>query len=98
MSAARKKPESLQDVMKKLIKQLGLEETVNQQKAMLMWNESVGEKIAKVAIPEKIEHGRLYVRVENNAWKQEIHYLKHEIIKRINAGLKSNIVSDIILI
>ena len=82
----KSKPEKIGAVLERFFKKAGLEKGIRQNQAIMIWEEIVGEKIAAKAIPDRIEHGRLYVKVENSVWKQELHFLKKDIIKKLNAA------------
>lgn len=47
------------------------------------WSELVGEKIAREALPYRLEGERLFIGVRSHAWAQEMHYRKEEIIKSV---------------
>lgn len=98
MGTSIKKPEKVGKVMDDLFVKLGIADGVKQQQAMLFWHDTVGGTIAGVSTPERIEHGRMYVRVENSSWRQELHHYKHTIIKRLNKRLKKNVVKEIIFV
>jgi len=98
MKTSIKKPVRLDEVLDKLFVKLGISDGVKQQQAMLIWYDAVGETIAGVSTPERIEHGRMFVKVENGAWRQELHHYKHTIIGRLNKKLKKNVVKEIIFI
>ncbi len=98
MDQSKGRPEKLGGILKKLFSSMGIEEGLEQQDALLIWNDVVGERIAKISEPESVKHGRLYIRIKNNMWKQEVHYHKHEIIKRINERLMRDAIKDIVFL
>lgn len=98
MGSSVKHPEAIGTVLNKLFSNLGIAEGIKQQQAILVWNDVVGPVIANVTEPVRIEHGRLYVEVENNTWRQELHYYKHQIVEKLNNKLNSKIVKEIILV
>lgn len=88
----------LEQSLEKMIKQFKLEKTFQQSKAMELWDEVVGEKLAKKSKAEKFEHGNLFVKVESSAWRNEIQFHKEKIKQELNERLKANIVKKIIFI
>lgn len=98
MGSSVKHPEAIGTVLNRLFSNLGIAGGIKQQQAILAWNDVVGPVIAKVTEPVRIEHGRLYVEVENNTWRQELHFYKHQIVEKLNNELKSKIVKEIILV
>jgi len=92
------KPEKIGDIVESVLKRFGLLKAYRQQQALESWAETAGEIIANVAKAERIEHGRLYVKVEDSSWRNEIHYYKRELIDRLNEKAGEKIVKDIILV
>jgi predicted nucleic acid-binding Zn ribbon protein len=82
-------------VLASLLKELGIAKKLKQYEAVRIWREIVGERIAKVATPTKIINGTLIVKVERSTWRNELSMMRKEIITRINAALKEEVVKDI---
>mgnify|MGYP003313536864 FL=1 len=72
-----------------------LETGVQQNNAILIWEQIVGKKIAKKTEPEKVEFGVLTVKTEGPAWRQELVFKKQEIIDKLNAELGKNTIKEI---
>ncbi|MFC1555337.1 DUF721 domain-containing protein [candidate division KSB1 bacterium] len=98
MNKKLKQPEIFGKILDELFKKLGLADGLKQQQAVLAWKDIVGETISRISEPEKIEHGRLFIRVEDSAWRQELHYHKHKIMKKLNDKLGKKAVKEIILV
>jgi predicted nucleic acid-binding Zn ribbon protein len=94
-SAKKSKAEPVGKVLGVLLEELGLGKKLKQYEAVRVWEEVVGERIAKVAVPTKIINGTLIVKVEKSTWRNELSLLKREIIAKINTSLKEEIVKDI---
>ncbi len=52
------------------------------------WKEIVGETVAEHCSPEKIENGKLYVKVDSPVWRQQLDLLKEEIKKKIDQSMQ----------
>ena len=78
------------------LNELGLGKKIKQYDALNVWSEVVGEQIAAVTEPERVAGGKLFVRVSRSTWRNELTFLKKEIIERLNAKLGAQIVNDII--
>lgn len=48
------------------------------------WPEVVGEILAKKSVPDRFENGVLHVRVESQAWGQELRMMEETILQRMN--------------
>ena len=61
------------------------------------WSKLVNETTAAHAKPVKIEHGTLFVAVKNSAFKDQLKFLKEEIIDAINEnfGQEEQFIKDI---
>lgn len=79
-----------------LIKEYGLEDKLKETSVLTLWNEIVGERIAQVAKAKKIKNGKLSISVENSVWRNELIFLKKEIMEKINKKFNEEIVKDII--
>ena len=92
----KSKPQPLQSVLLSLIDGLGLKKGIQQHRAALIWEEVVGEKIAKVTRVERVESGRLFIHVSKPTWRNELVLLKREIIAKLNKTLGGEVINDII--
>lgn len=62
------------------------------------WEEVVGPKIAKIALPVKTKNGVMFVKVQDAVWRFELTRNKKELIDKINLHLKLNSIKDIVFI
>ena len=79
-----------------VLQELGLGKRLKQYEVLESWPKIVGGQIAKVASAERIEAGKLFVCVSRAPWRNELVFLKNELITKINKALKQEIVKDII--
>jgi len=87
----------LADSLQKVLKDYNLEKTYSQSKALEIWGEVVGDRLASHAEPEKIEYGTLIVKVSSPTWRNEIQYHLEQIKRDINHRLGETIVKKIVL-
>src|SRR6266478_3452009 len=85
-------------VLDDLIDRLAFRERLREHAVWNVWAEVVGPLLASRTEPLRIEHGKLFVRVANSTWMQELQFLKDEIRSRLNHRLGAPIVRDIFLI
>lgn len=81
--------------MWQVLKKKGYEKTVKEFQVIQHWPEIVGEKIAAETEPTDSENGCLFVKVANASWKNELVFLKPEIIKKVNDFTGNKVVKDI---
>ena len=62
--------EKLNTTINTFLDKHGLKKGVNQNTAIVLWDEVVGEKISKNTEPVSVEHGVLNVAVSRQPWSQ----------------------------
>jgi len=87
---------SLGNAIRELVDFLDVDDIITEQTAITKWEQVVGEKIAQVAQPKSIKKGILKVKVKNSVWRQELTFMKEDIVQKLNNELHSKIVSEII--
>ena len=90
--------ERLGDVLAMSLKRLQLGPRLDEHGVWPIWNDVVGEPIARNAQPEKIRNGTLFVKVASPVWMQQLQYMKAMIVERINQRLKADTVKNIFFI
>ncbi len=91
----RNAPVSLAEALLGLISDLGLDTRINEERLKLLWPEIVGTKLSKVSNVVKVNRGRLLVNVRSSSWRNEMIFLKKDIIERINRFFKKDLIRDI---
>ena len=87
--------EHIGGTIKKLLKKEGLENEINQQKAIDLWEEVVGQGIKENTEPIEVQFGVMTVRTKNSVWKQELQLQKADIIKSLNKKLIQTMIKDL---
>ena len=87
--------EHIGGALKKLIKKQGLENELNQQKAIDLWGDIVGKKIKENTEPIEVQFGVMVVKTKNPVWSQELQFQKESIIKSINEKLTKKTIKDL---
>ena len=86
----------IKSVLSSIIKAYGLEKKIKEISVLTSWEEIVGENISRFAKATRIKKGVLIVSVENSTWRNELSFMKSQIIDKINKHLNEEIVKDII--
>lgn len=85
-----RKPKTAAEVIKETLRQNKLTSKAKKYSLIPMWNEIVGDEIARIAYPEKIiKDNILVVKVVDSVWTQELTFKKQEILdqlQKINEG------------
>ena len=86
---------ALKDILNKALHSQGMDKRLQQENAVVIWEDIVGSRIAKAAKAIRIDRGTLLIEVKSSAWKQQIQMLKPDIIKKLNNQLGKNTVKNI---
>jgi predicted nucleic acid-binding Zn ribbon protein len=85
-------------VLDDLVNRLDFRERLREHAVWNVWQEVVGDLLASKAEPVRIDDGKLFVRVANSAWMQELQFLTDDIRRRLNHRLGAPIVRELFLI
>src|ERR1700739_3770429 len=90
--------ERLRNVLANSLKRLELGSQLGEYGVWPVWNDVVGEPIARNAQPEKIRNGTLFVKVSSPVWMQQLQFMKEMIAETVNQRLKANVVKNIFFV
>jgi predicted nucleic acid-binding Zn ribbon protein len=90
--------QTLGKILNQLLEQYGLLQRAKEVEALNLWAEIVGEKIAGVTEAREVRDGRMFVKVENSVWRNELYYMKQSIINEINLRMGRSIINDIVFV
>lgn len=94
-TAARQQPLALDAALGELTASLGITRKLREYSIITSWKELVGEQIARVAKPQRVENGVLLVTVESAPWRAELTMRRREIVAKINAATGKKAIVDI---
>lgn len=90
--------ESLGSIIKNWLRENNLEQKFQENSVPDYWADIVGETIARHCTMERVEHGRMVIRAENPAWKQEILARREDIRAKVNERFGAEIITDVFVI
>lgn len=90
--------ESLAVILPGLMRHMGLEEAARGWRAVDLWPEVAGERIARHSRATSFRDGTLTVEVEGSAWMHELGFLKREIVRRLDQHAGEGVVRDVRLV
>ena len=85
----------LKEVINEVVEDAGIKSAINQEAAIILWEEAVGEVVSSVTKAERVESGTLTVKVETAVWRQELHMQKEEVINKINKKIGTKAIREI---
>jgi hypothetical protein len=71
-------------LLSRLLDGYGVAREVREHRLVLQWEDIVGPRIAARSWPDGLREGELWVRVANQAWLQELSFLREQIVHRAN--------------
>ncbi len=74
---------------------LGITRKLREYSVITSWEILVGEQIAKIAKPQRVENGILLVAVASAPWRAELTLRRREIIEKINGRIGRKAILDI---
>lgn len=86
----------LSDVFKDLLKKEGLEDKILKAKVISMWKDIVGPHIAKNTSRLKFQENKLIVHVHSDALRNELMFMKHQIIQNLHQAVQKEFIEDIL--
>jgi predicted nucleic acid-binding Zn ribbon protein len=87
--------ESIGGLLPRVLRQLGLAESVAGWRAVQEWADVVGDRVARRTRAVGFRDGTLHVEVEGSAWMHELMFLKRDLVAKINRHLGSDHVRDV---
>jgi len=90
-----KKLEAVGDILSRVLKSLEIDQRMDETRALAVWPEAVGPKIAANTRAVSVIRGRLLVEAKSPAWVQECTLLRVRIKGKINKMIGAEAVKDI---
>lgn len=87
---------SLADLIPEIIEDLGISDRLAGANVEQEWRRIVGEKIGRETGRVRFADGRLHVEIRSAAWRQVLHLQREAWRDRLNKGLGSPVVREII--
>jgi len=87
--------ESIGGLLPRLLRDLGLEESVVGWRAVQEWEDVVGDRVARHTRAVGFRDGTLHVEVEGSAWMHELGFLRRELVRNLNRHLGADVVRDV---
>jgi predicted nucleic acid-binding Zn ribbon protein len=87
---------SLGEVIREMIETYRMEGKLNEIKVIHSWEKVVGVMIAKYTKDLHIRNGKLFVKIESPALKNELTYSSSVIIERLNKEAGAKVIEEII--
>jgi len=87
--------ESLKDVLLRNLREQGLETPLKQKRLVEAWPEIVGPVITRYTLNTYIYNQTLFVRLSNPALRSDLSMMRQEFVKKLNAVVGEQVITDI---
>jgi len=74
---------------------MGIEEKVKEHQAINEWSRIVGENVSKVTKAQRVVNGILFVKVKNSSWRNELIYMRQEILIKLDKTVGRGIIKEV---
>ncbi len=91
------KPKAIGTALQDFLDKFPQKKKLRQGMVLSIWEEVVGDRIALHTEDLHFEGDKLVCKVKNPAWRHEIHANRFSIAKKLNAKVKGQVISDIIV-
>ncbi|TVR26959.1 MAG: DUF721 domain-containing protein [Balneolaceae bacterium] len=92
-----RKPQSMNQLLKEFMRKMPHQTELKRGMVLHLWPSVVGERMNEVIKDVRFEGNKLIVKVENEAWRHEIHMNRFSIAKKLNDRVDSKVVKEIIV-
>lgn len=86
----------LGEILNQQLKSAGLARKLNEQQAVIKWEEIAGEKLARHTRAVKVHEHRLLVIVDSPILRNELTFLKPDLLEKLRNEVPNSGVEDII--
>ena len=91
----RREVQSLSDILKKCLRENGLETPMLQTRLIDSWEETVGKVVASYTGEKFIRNQTLHVKITSPALRSELSMMRTELVNKLNQHVGAYIISDI---
>ena len=91
-------PEKLNSILNSFLSSKGYLSSCREFSVISRWKEIVGDSVASVSYCDNVENGILYVKVSSAAWRQELSFLKKNILLKISSSTECCSITDIVFL
>ena len=85
----------LDEVLKKLLREEGLEMPLLQKRLVDAWDVVTGNVVSRYTAEKYIRNQTLFVKITNPALRQDLSMMRTQLVKRLNEQVGSFVISDI---
>lgn len=83
--------QSIGEILSAALKRKGLSLKLDENNVLKLWPKAVGPQIALQTQSDAVRNGILFVKTTSSVWVQQLHFMKDDILRKLNelAGVNS---------
>lgn len=85
----------LSEILKKLLRQEGLETPLMQKRLVDAWVQVAGPSVDRYTAEKFIRNQTLYVKIQNPALRQDLSMMRSQLVRRLNEHVGAQVIVDI---
>jgi len=94
-NSSTREPKKVGGLILETLKKMGYSDRIHRQSAVICWSEIVGSEISRETKALRMDGKTLIVKVQKAAWRQQLLFLKNDLLKKIASSLGERVVEDI---
>lgn len=98
MSYFANKPVALGDLLKDFLESHPQRKKIKRGMILSLLPEVAGERIMEQVKEFWLKGDTLFIKVENQAWRQELHYQRYSLKERLNRRVREEVLSAIVVL
>ncbi|MCI6551718.1 MAG: DUF721 domain-containing protein [Prevotella sp.] len=91
----KREVQTLDDVIKRLLRQEGLETPLLQKRIVDAWERVAGDIVARYTVEKFIKNQTLFVKITNPALRQNLSMMRTQLVKRLNEAVGCLVITDV---
>lgn len=98
MMIKKSNEQSLRDAIEDLLKTYRLDQGLDKSRLKERWEELMGPALAKRARIISLDRGKLIIKTDSSALRNELDMAKSKIAERLNEALGKDVVKEVVLV
>lgn len=90
-----KHPQQIEDIIRSIVRQNGLETPLLQRRLLNAWEEVAGASVAAYTTDKAIRNQTLWVKINSPAMRSELSMIKAELVRKLNNKVGGQVICEI---
>lgn len=90
-----KHPQQIEDIIRSIVRQNGLETPLLQRRLLNAWEEVAGASVAAYTTDKAIRNQTLWVKINSPAMRSELSMIRAELVRKLNNKVGGQVICEI---